>query len=228
MATDPARRLDELFDAERAVRRAHADLAALPVGTLLPLLRATIERAEHDTDRNDAALRMARAAELLGEIDGAEPVDLLIDVLGADEPEARLAAGEALEDRAFSRFKEVALGIERALGRLPKGSPALSELPYLLADVPEPGVLPLMGRFLAHEDAEAVAAAIEALVQLGDPDAESLLAARVNDPRTVTLDDEMGDDAPVTIGELAREAVALLGRMAGADEEDKPRGKGKR
>jgi len=32
----------------------------------------------------------------------------------------------------------VALGIERAIGRLPADSPALTELPFLLAEVGEP------------------------------------------------------------------------------------------
>ena len=57
---------------------------------------------------------------------------------GGESAEARAVAGEELENIAFERFKEVALGIERALARLPKDSPALTELPYLLAEVAEP------------------------------------------------------------------------------------------
>src|SRR5271165_1306369 len=107
MAIDPARRLEELFSAEREVRRAQADLAATPPAQLLSLLRSVVTAARGDADRADGALRMDRAAA----------VDLLVDVLACEEPEPRLAAGEALEERAFSRFKEVALGIERALER---------------------------------------------------------------------------------------------------------------
>src|SRR5205085_5458536 len=92
-------------------------------------------------------------------------------------PEGRVSAGEALESLAFERFKEVALGIERALGRLSKGSPALTELPFLLAEVGEPGCTKLLGRFLKHEDPEAVAAAIEAMAELGDPAATPFLAS---------------------------------------------------
>ena len=92
-----------------------------------------------------------------------------IDILGGVSHEARIAAGEGLETLAYDRFKEVALGIERALERLPKGSPALSELPFLLAEVGEPGCAKLLGRFLQNEDAEVVASAIEAMAELGDP-----------------------------------------------------------
>src|SRR5262249_45903420 len=120
-------------------------------------------------------------------------------------------AGEALEELAFDRFKEVALGIERALARLPSGSPALSELPYLLAEVGEPGCLKLLGRFLGHADADAVASAVEALVELGDPRAAHLLAPLEKDARQVQLSEEDGER--VAIGDLAMEARQLLGEL---------------
>ncbi len=78
---------------------------------------------------------------------GPQVVDLLIDILASDDAEARRAAGEALSERAWDRFKDVALGIERALDRLPANSPALLELPYILAEVPEPGALKFLGIF---------------------------------------------------------------------------------
>jgi hypothetical protein len=141
---------------------------------------------------------------------GPRVVDLLVDILGCDEPEARHAAGEALEGLAFDRFKEVALGVERALERLPQGNAALSELPYLLAQVPEPGVPKLLARFLAHPDADAVASAIEALVEMGDPGALPLLDALATDGRKVQLEDEGGTEGEATIGELVAEARSLL------------------
>jgi HEAT repeat protein len=141
---------------------------------------------------------------------GPRVVDLLVDILGCDEPEARHAAGEALEGPAFDRFKEVALGVERALERLPNGNAALSELPYLLAEVPEPGVAKLLARFLAHADADAVASAIEALVEMGDPGALPLLDPLGADGRKVQLEDEGGTEGEATIGELVAEARSLL------------------
>ena len=145
---------------------------------------------------------------------GAAVVDLLINILGCDEPEARRAAGEALAGLAWDRFKEVALGVERALDRLPDGTPALSELPYLLAELPEPGAMKLLARFLAHRDPDAVAAAVEALVEAGDVSAIAILKPLENDARKVQLEDETGTLGEATIGELVAEALSLLGKAA--------------
>jgi HEAT repeat protein len=203
--------LGKLFEAERAVRRLHDELAAQPADQLLDVLAEAIRAAEREADEEEASLRLVRIASLLGEHEGPRAVDALIDVLGSEHPEARRAAGEELEALAYDRFKEVAQGIERALKRLPGGSPALSELPYVVADVPEPGVAKLLGQFLKHKDPEAVAAAIEALVEIGDPASVALIEPLVGDERTVELEDEGDDEASdVTIGELAEEALGLL------------------
>ena len=209
---DPAATLNALFDAERAVVAAHDELVDADPEVLLPLLERTIREALmlDEIDEDEASLRLGRTAALLGEMQGPRVVDLLVDILGCDEPEARHAAGEALEGLAFDRFKEVALGVERALERLPDGSPALSELPYLLAQVPEPGVAKLLARFLAHKDADAVAAAIEALVETGDRGALPLLDPLSSDTRKVQLEDEGGTEGEATIAELVAEARTIL------------------
>src|SRR5580704_8932896 len=126
-----SRSLDALFDAERDVRRVHAELAEATPSDLLPILETAIQSSVGNPDEDERTLRLVRIAGLLGEIEGAKAVDLLIDVLGAEDPEARHSAGVALEDRAYDRFKEVALGVERALDRLEPGQVALAELPYL-------------------------------------------------------------------------------------------------
>jgi HEAT repeat protein len=213
---DLATALDSLFAAERAARRAHDTLVQADSASALPLLEATTRKALalDAVDEDEASLRLVRIAEVLGEMQGPRVVDLLVDILGSDEPEARHAAGEALSSLAFDRFKEVALGIERALERVPDGSPAMSELPYLLIDVAEPGVLKLLGRFLERRDPDAVAAAIEALAELGDPAAAPLLEKLARDERRVQLEDEGGTEGDATIGELALEARDLLVREA--------------
>jgi hypothetical protein len=211
---DLAATLTTLFDAERAVRAAHDELVDAEPGAVLPLLEKTTHDALtlDELDEDEASLRLVRVAAVLGEMQGPRVVDLLVDILGCDEPEARHAAGEAIEGLAFDRFKEVALGVERALERLPGGSPALSELPYLLAQVPEPGVTKLLARFLAHKDADAVAAAIEALVEMGDPAALPMLDALSGDARKVQLEDEGGTEGEATLGELVAEARTLLSK----------------
>ena len=199
---------DEMFEGEGLQER---------VAALLDALGARVAEALALDDEDEAALRLVRLASVLGELEGPRAVDLLVDILGSEEPEARNCAGEALSDLAFDRFKEVALGVERALDRLPVGSPALLELPYLLAEIGEPGVRKLLGRFLSHADPEAVAAAIEALVDMGDAGAASLLGPLTSDARRVSLEDEEGEEGTVTLGELAREAVKLLAEIEGPE-----------
>jgi HEAT repeat protein len=210
-----AQTLQALFDAERTARAHHASLRSERDSDLMPELRAAVRAALalEEEDEDEATVRLVRLALLLGDLEGAEVVDLLIDVLGGASPEARIASGEALEGLAFDRFKEVALGIERALGRLPKGSPALSELPFLLAEVGEPGCARLLGRFLQNEDAEVVASAIEAMAELGDPASIPLLAKLERDGRHVQLEDDEGSER-VSIADLANEAREILEEMA--------------
>ena len=205
---DVAAHLHKLFDAERNVRTLHTELAAADPKALLDALVPAARETLASRDASESNLRLVRIAELLADIPGDAAVDLLVDILGSEEAEARLSAGEALEERGYSRYKELALGIERALDRLPKGSVALQELPYLLAEIPEPSVTKLLGRFLQQDAAEAVSAAIEALVEVGDPGAVKLLAPFENDARTV----DVAGDTKITLGELAREAIDLLRR----------------
>ncbi len=201
--------LRALFDAERAVRAAHDELARESANDLVPALQRAVRDAMRQDER-EASLRLVRIASLLGELQGASVVDLLIDVLGSDAPEARDEAGEELTAQAWERFKEVALGVERALERLPAGNLALLELPYVLAEIPEPGVPKLLARFLAHKDAEVVASALEALVETGDPGAATLLVPLTKDSRKVEMEDDGGTEGEVTIGELASEAIEVL------------------
>lgn len=175
-----------------------------------------MKAAQSEADEEEASMRLERIALLLGEQEGPKAVDLLIDVLATDFPEARLVAAEQLEGLAFDRFKEVAQGIERALKRLATGSPALPELPYVLAEVPEPGVSKLLEQFLAHEDADAVAAAIEVAVELGDAGLTDAIAALEGDMRTVEVADEQDEPTEVTIADLVDDALDIL---KGGDDE---------
>jgi HEAT repeat protein len=208
-----SRLLPDLFGAELSVRKLHARLVKTDPSVLIQALEDAVKATLELEDEDEIALRLVRLSALLGELEGPRAVDLLIDILGCEEPEARHAAGEALEDLAFDRFKEVALGIERALDRLPRGSPALVELPYLLAEVAEPGSRKLLGRFLSHKDPEAVAAAIEAIAEMGDTGASSMLAPLEKDTRVVELEDDEGEEGTVTLGELATEARKLLAEI---------------
>jgi HEAT repeat protein len=203
-----ARLLEALFDAERAVRDAHTRLTAGEPDEVVGLLDEAVRGAEK-LRGDERSLRLVRISEVLGDMQGPRAVDLLVDILASEDADARRAAGEALSDRAWDRFKDVALGVERALARLPASSPALLELPYILAEVPEPGALKLLGEFLKHKAAEVVAAAIEALVQRVDPHALDLLEPLVNDKRKVEIEDDEGASGEATIGELVAEARTM-------------------
>src|SRR5262245_20481351 len=200
--------LGALFDAERSARALHAALRSEGDTALVPALKTAVGEALALTDESEATIQLVRLALLLGDLEGDAVVDLLIDILGGISPEGRVAAGEALEGLAFDRFKEVALGIERALGRLPKGNAALTELPFLLAEVGEPGCAKLLGRFLQVEDPEVVASAIEGMAELGDPACIPMLAKLERDGRQVQLDDDGGER--VSIADLAHEAREIL------------------
>jgi HEAT repeat protein len=218
--------LASLFDAERTARKLHAGLIAEGRAELVKELSDATRAALALDDEAEASLRLTRVAALLGDLDGGEVTDLLIDILGSAWPEARIAAGESLEGLAFDRFKEVALSIERAVKRLPNGSPALSELPFLLAEVGEPGCVKLLGLFLKHPDAEAVASAIEALAELGDPTAIPLLAPLERDPRQVQLEEESGEGERVGLGDLAHEAREILEELSRSAQQGSASGGG--
>ncbi len=102
----------------------------------------------------------------------------------------------------------MARAIERAFERNLQG-PALSEIPWILAEIAEPSAVPLIGRCLKHKDPEVVASGIEALAELGDPEVLPLLKALTKDKRVVELD-EGENSFTTTLGELASEAIAEL------------------
>jgi HEAT repeat protein len=205
--------LAELFQAELRARDLADEIAEAPADIVLAVLTDAVERARKLADEKERIGRLDSVAKILGELGNAGAVDALVDILGSEEPEARHAAGVVLEDLAFERFKEVALGVERALARLSPEHLALSELPYILIEIPEPGVVKLVHRFLEHPNEEVVASAIEACVELGDPTSIAKLSRLERDTRLVELDDgetERSSEASVTIGELAKEARLLL------------------
>jgi len=84
------------------------------------------------------------------------------------------------------------------------------ELPWVLAEIAEPSALPLIRRFLDHPNADVVAAAIESLAQLEDPEAARDLERFVGDSRIVVIED-FEDETKTTLGELAEDALEMLG-----------------
>jgi len=205
--------LVELLEAQRRARKLAEEIAEGPDEIVLSVLIEAIAGARTRRKEEDRVLELEALAQILGHLTGPRAVDALIDILGSEDAPARHAAGLILEDVAYERFKEVALGVERALEKLPSDHLALTELPYLLVEIPEPGALKLIHRFLDHPNEEVVAAGIEAAVELGDPASIQKLSRLEKDVRLVELEDDEPDgpeEGSVTIGELAKEARLML------------------
>jgi HEAT repeat protein len=199
-----------IFDADRSLRKAEAQLLEAPDARALEtILWDAVQEAGALSDREEAVLRLGRLADLCAQVPGPRMADALLRILDDDAPSVRHTAGEALLDVAYERYAEVARAIERALGSGLQ-APAATELPYLLAEVGEPSALPLLRRFLDHPDPDVIAAAIESMAQLEDPDAATDLQRFLADDRPVTVED-FEEDLSTTLGELAREALEALG-----------------
>lgn len=207
-AVSAASTLDSVFDADRRLRQAEAALLAAPTSELVALLTDSIPQARTIADRQEATARLLRLADLCAQVPGPAMADALLRLLDDEEPAVRVAAGEAILDVAYERYAEIAHAIERCLERRDAG-PAMSELPWILAEVAEGSALTLLSRFLRHDDADVVAATLEALVQLGDPDAIEAISKLRGDKRRTTMED-LDEEAIFTIGELADDALKEL------------------
>ena len=201
--------LDTLFEADRNVREAETQLLAeSDEEELTKTLERATEAALTLDDAREANGRLIRLSDLCAQVQGQRMADTLIRILNHEAPEVRVAAGEALRDFAYDRYAEVARAVERACDAKLSG-PGLAEVPWILAEIGEPSALPLIGRCLQHADVEVVASAIEALAELGDPEAIDLLKPFGKDKRVVELNE--GDQSYSTsIGELAQEAISEL------------------
>lgn len=213
--SEPRAALDAIFDADRALREAEDDLLdSADEKTLAHVLAGAVREAWELTDPDEQEMRMTRLADLCAQVQGPETVDALLSILDHEEASVRGEAGECLLHVAEQRFKEVALGIERLLARGHDGN-SMEELPFILTNVRDPDPMPLVIRFLAHPRGEVVASAIESLARYGDPSAIKHLEKLTADTREVTLEDL--DDAEVTLGDLAADAIAELAGDPGAD-----------
>jgi hypothetical protein len=202
--------LQRIFDADRTLREAEKQLLRKQrTDEIAALLTAETTKALTMEDRQEGSMRLERLADLCAQVPGPAMADALIAILNDGEPRVRVAAGEALRDVGYERYAEVARAIERAIDRGEAGM-AMSELPWVLAEIGEPSALPLIRRFLDHPHPDVIAAAIEALSQLGEPDASRDLKRFLGDPRSVIIED-FEDETKTTLGDLAEDALRELG-----------------
>jgi hypothetical protein len=202
--------LQRIFDADRTLREAEKQLLRKQyTDDVVALLSAETTKALTMEDRQEGSMRLERLADLCAQVPGPAMADALIAILNDGEPRVRVAAGEALRDVGYERYAEVARAIERAIDRGEAGM-AMSELPWVLAEIGEPSALPLIRRFLDHPHPDVIAAAIEALSQLGEPDAARDLKRFLGDARSVIIED-FEDETKTTLGDLAEDALRELG-----------------
>jgi HEAT repeat protein len=201
--------LEAIFRADRAADEAEARLLGEADRSTLEEVLADAARAALDApDRHAAARRLERLADLCAQVPGPRMVDTLLAILNDDDPAVRVAAGEALLDVGYDRYAEVARGIERALDAGTRG-PGMAELPWIVAEIAEPSALTLIKRFLSHPEADVLAAAVEGLAALGDPEAIPALEELHDDERRVSFDD-FERETSATISELAKDAIEEL------------------
>lgn len=208
---DVATALDSLFRAERDLRKLSTQLLHAPHAELIDRIAQSIADARKQASGEERAMRLVCLTRVLRSVPGPKAVDLLIDILNDDEEEARVAAGIALEDMSEDRLGDVQRGIKRAIEKLPPGSIALCEIPFVVLGVEDADALAMLKPLLQHADPEAVSATIESLVELADPSAIELIEPLRNDTRTVRMDDEStGDSEQITVGDLATDAIEAL------------------
>lgn len=204
-------KLQAIFDADRALREAQQAFFDDSNGSddaRVSTLSTSLEQAQTLDDLDERASRLSRIADLLTDLAGEPAAKLLTQLLDDDDPSVRLAAGEGLIDLAYSRYAEIARVFE-ALIEDGRAIVALREVPLLLAQVGEPGGVKLCTKLLKHSDADVVASAIQALVELGDPASAREIDKLKGDTRMVTADDE-ADDGSYTVGDLVSDALDEL------------------
>jgi HEAT repeat protein len=208
--SSPTEALQHVFDAERTLRSAQHDFFIQgDDATRLAALTSSVDAAWGGApDPEESIVRLARVAALAGEIGGVGACTLLLRLLNHEEPEVRVPAGESLQELAYSRYAEVARVIEKCIDE-GKAETALAEIPYILAEIGEPGGSKLCVKLLKHASGDVVASAVEALANLGDASAIKEIEKLVKDKRKVTLDDDP-EAEEVAIGDLASEAIEHL------------------
>jgi hypothetical protein len=201
--------LEAIFKAERSMRELMKKVERAPEA--LDEIEKAIGPIASQRSEDEQGMRLVCLIRILRNITAPKAIDLLIDLLGNDNEEARVAAGMSLEDIAYDRLAEVRKGVERAVKRLPDGHHALRELPFVLLSSSDGDAHKVLKPFLDLRDPEAVAVAIEALVENGNPEAIGLLGRFKDDKRVVELDDEStGESSSFSIGELAADATDAL------------------
>ncbi len=206
MAKTLRAQLKAVFDADQALRKAESGLLKSNSKELRTLLARAVAEAEKLSDASQACMQLERLADLCAQAPGSETLDALMRLLDHDDPSVRIQACEALVDVGCDRPRPFSAAVKRALKRK-QASPALEQLPWIIAEIGEPDAEQLIKPFLGYESAAIAGAAVEALISLATPEAFAAIEPFKDDSRLIDLDDDdcCGHGGPtITIGQLVR------------------------
>jgi len=154
----------------------------------MPLIRAT-----------DMVCGLSKGAVILGQ------------GMSHPNPDIRELCGQSLITVSEESLEAILPAIDMAIE---EAGTAAQEMPFVLTYIDDPTVTGQILRFLDVKTPEVVAAAIEALAEIRDPEALPALRKLVDDPREVAIEDEDDDnddeEQTIAIGMLAKEAIQLI------------------
>ncbi len=209
MDTSIDAKLARIFEADKALRTAQQDFSSTGDERVrVDALSRAVDLAWAMEDDEEGTERLMRLGDLLTDVGGPTACKILVRLLDHEDPGVRASAGEGLIELGHARYAEVARAIEKVVDE-GKAVTSLTEVPYILAELGEPGGVKLCIRLLKHAEGDVVAAAIEGLAALGDPSAAKEIEKLRNDKRRVTVEEEL-ETGELTVGELASEAVDHL------------------
>jgi len=159
-------------------------------------------------EEEPVSIALVRATDMTIPL-GARGAELLARGLSHVNPDVRRLAGEALLGIAEDGLVHIRPAIDYALGA---GCPAAEEMPFLLAMTEDAETSKTIAEFLKSADPDAVAAAVEALADFGDPASVPALKALTGDKRVVAVEgEEEGEELHEwTIGDLAGQAIEMI------------------
>ncbi len=157
-------------------------------------------------EADEIPITLIRCAEMLVGVMSENVVKTLVLGLGHDNPTVRLLSGDAITHVAEENLELIKPAVEDVLKA---GGTAAEEMPFILSELDDPDVKNILVRFLDHKSAEVVASTIEAIIELGAPDAVFAIEKLKGDTRTVSVDADMGNET-TTIGELVKDAIEIL------------------
>ena len=201
--------LQSIHAADLALIKAEDALLRTPQPQLVALLSEAVLTTTQKPPSEETGRELARLADLCSQVPGPEMMDAMLLILNQEDPAVRVAVQDVLLEVAYERYAEFARGVDRVMSSDDPVGPAMSELPFMIAEIAEPSALPLLKDFLAIDHADVVAATVEAMVELGDAEAIDLLTPMTSDTRMVGIEG-FEQETEASIGKLASEAIEIL------------------